>query len=871
VSHVRVEVALDVERKSITGCCTTTLRSTAEPLRWVELDAVELRIHEVRVDGAPCRFDHDGRTLRVHFTAPRPPGDSIEVVVDYSATPRRGLYFIAPDDDHPTRPRQVWSQGQDEDNRCWIPLFDEPHQKATTELLCVAPAGWTVLSNGALVEPPVALELGTPSALEPAAATSTSGARRWHFRQEVPHSPYLITLVAGELSEERERYHTADGREVALTYLVPPGRQRDIPRTFGHTVAMMDFLARLTGIEYPYAKYAQAVVAEFLFGGMENTSATTLTELTLHDERAHLDYSSEPLIVHELAHQWFGNLLTCRDWSHGWLNEGFATYAECLWREHRDGRDEYDRAVRDCADGYFDEAGERYRRPIVTNVFHEPIDVFDAHLYEKGAVVLHLLRRELGDEPFFRALRHYAATHRQRAVITQDLANAVEEVTGRNIEPFLSQWVYRAGHPALEVSVQWEEAPGGLAIEVKQLGGDALPPYQLPLVVDYALALPHGGGVRSAGPGGRTDAAESWPALTRFEARIERATQGFFIPLPHRPALVILDPEQRWLAKATLQKAVPWWTAELRWAPRAASRGLAARALGRTGAPDAVDPLAGALELDPFWGVAADAATALGEHRGPAAQEALRAALTPGPRYVHHPKVRRAAVRALGAFFESPTAAATLRALVERGDPSYFVEAEAAHALGRIRAPGTYDWLMTHLARPSFQEVFRQHVYKGLSALRDERALPVLLAGARRGEHGLARRAATTALGAFTQQRELVREPLERLLEDSDFRVRMAAVESLDLLGDARSVGALGRVVERDLDGRVRRRGREVIRGLEQRQPREAALDGLREELARLQREHAALREQVAKLTATHVPAPPEVGPDPVAGATPGR
>src|SRR5581483_12285587 len=195
--------------------------------------------------------------------------------------------------------------------------------------------------------------------------------RRWHFKQEVPHPAYLMTLAVGEFSQIEDRSQSG----VPVFYYVQPGREEDGRRAFGTTPEMIDFFSGKLGVPYPYAKYAQVAVADFIFGGMENTSATTQTDRTLHDERAHLDFSSEPLVSHELAHQWFGDLVTCREWGHAWLNEGFATYFESLWREHKNGYDDFIYDVFDLCQLYLGEDREHYRRPIVTTTYSVPMDL----------------------------------------------------------------------------------------------------------------------------------------------------------------------------------------------------------------------------------------------------------------------------------------------------------------------------------------------------------------------------------------------------------------------------------------------------------------------------------------------------------------
>src|SRR5215471_16749297 len=380
VTHIRLDIALDFERRSVSG--TATLRLTpigaAQEARPLALDAVEMEILSVAVAGSPAAFDYDGEKLRARV----PADGASEVAVTYRASPRRGLYFIGPDAAYPDKPLQVWSQGQDEDNRHWFPCFDVPHEKATTELIVTVPDGMIAISNGRLLE---------------------RRGQTFHFQlDEVAHSPYLVTLAAGAFAELRDQWE-----DVTVQYFVPPGREEDARRALSRTPAMIGFFSKFLGVRYPYRSYAQVCVHDFIFGGMENTTATTLTVDTLHDARAHLDYPSEPLVAHELAHQWFGDLLTCRDWSEGWLNEGFATYLEELWHEHAEGTDEFDRRRAEALERYLREDSDRYRRPIVTRTWDEPLEIFDSHLYEKGALVLHMLRRRLGDDAFRAALSHY--------------------------------------------------------------------------------------------------------------------------------------------------------------------------------------------------------------------------------------------------------------------------------------------------------------------------------------------------------------------------------------------------------------------------------------------------------------------------------
>ncbi|HUB07947.1 MAG TPA: M1 family aminopeptidase [Myxococcales bacterium] len=786
--HLRLELRLDLEARRVEGRAILTLHAATPGVREAVFDAVELEIARIRVGGVEAPFHAGERQLRVELPRSPAPGVPFDVEIDYAATPRFGLFFLGPDAAYPDRPRQVWSQGQDDYSRYWYPCLDAPNQKATSELAVDVPAALTVVSNGRLV----------------GRQELAAGRARWHFEHGTPHSPYLVCLVAGEFESWRE-----EQGGVELSWHVPKGRAAEGHRSFDRTPEMIRFFADYTGQPYPYPKYSQTCVADFIFGGMENTSATTLTDRTLHDERAHLDFSSEPLVAHELAHQWFGDLLTCRSWSHGWLNEGFATYFEHLWTEHSQGRDELDAELAATADGYLDEDASRYRRPIVESRYHSPSDLFDRHLYNKGAWVLHMLRGELGDEGFRASLREYVAANRHGTVETVDLARAVERATGRNLDPFFDQWVFRAGHPELDVSL--EPRAGSVRVAVVQKGE----PFRLRLEL------------RAAGPG--FDRALVLPVGGKESV--------FDVAVPAPPRWVALDPEGRLLYAGEVKKPLELWLAELREGPTAVSRGRAARALGRAVAVPALQGLRAALLGDPFWWVQAQAAAALGEIRGPAALAALGEGLG-----VSHPKARRAVVRALGAFREA-RAAELLKEAAAR-DASYFVEGEALKALARTRAPGTREAVVAALPRESWQATVRALALDGLGEARDPEALPAVLQRLTYGEPVPARVAAVRALGKLGEGRREIADRIVELLEDPDFYVRLAACEAAVEANVAVARPALERLLRRDPSGRVQRAALEALArlGSDEPAPWRRELDSVRAELIGLRQEVAALR-----------------------------
>ena len=346
VEHYLLDVTLDPPTRTLRGTATITATVIASELTSVRLDAVELEITAVREGVTAREFTNDGRQLRVELGGARPAGATIKLAIDYSTRPRRGLYFTAPDPGYPDKPSMAWTQGQDEDSRYWFPCVDSPHEKATSEVIANVPARWYVISNGVLQDDHLA-----------------GDRRTMHWRLDEPHACYLITLAAGELGTVEDHW-----RDVPVTYHAVRGREADAKRTLARTPAMLELFSQRFGVPYPFRRYAQVFVADFIFGGMENTSATTLTDSVLLDERAAIDHDVDALVAHELAHQWFGDLVTCRDWGEGWLNEGFATYAEYIWREHHEGRDAADLELDEWADMYFGEDGGRYRRTIATKL-----------------------------------------------------------------------------------------------------------------------------------------------------------------------------------------------------------------------------------------------------------------------------------------------------------------------------------------------------------------------------------------------------------------------------------------------------------------------------------------------------------------------
>ncbi len=821
VEHIDLDLTPDIGAETLDGTCTTTVRALDEPVKRLSLDAVDLEIASVKRDGRPLEFASRDGKLDVTFAPPLEPGDRATFVVAYRCTkPRHGLFFVNPSPDRPEKAAHVWTQSQDENARFWFPCLDYPHEKQTTSATIRVPRGAFALSNGALVE-----------------RRDEGDATIFRYRQDVPHSTYLVTMVAGPFAEIAQG--KAGAAKVPVFYYVLPGREDDGERAFGNTPRMIALFEQRTGVPYPYARYSQIAVSDFIFGGMENTTATTQTDRTLHDATAHLDFSSDPLVSHELAHQWFGDLLTCRDWAHAWLNEGFATFFEGVWREADLGYDEYLYDVYGWVSDYLEEDADRYRRPIVCNTFRDPIEIFDRHLYQKGAAVLHMLRGELGDARFWRSIRHYTERNARRNVETIDLVRAVEDATGRNLRAFFDQWIFTGGHPELEVSLAWDEKRkvATLTVDQKQTIDAAHPAHRFEVTVGF-VADPPAQAAANAGP-------RPLPGERRIRATIGGSRETISVPLDAEPKLVRFDPGAYALARVTYRLGVGASGAVLRSDPDPVARIRAASELAREGTHAAIAALRDAFAGEPFWGVLAEACAAIGATRAPWARELLAAALAHA-----HPKVRRAAAAALGSFRSADAAEALIP--VAQSDPSYFVRAAALESLGKTRDARAFDILAAALESKTWNATVESGAARGLAELADARSLALVFAAARAPRDEGLRRTAAAAIGRIAQLIESERTravaALEDLLDDPDFHVQLGALRAAESLGDARLLPALDRLSHSASDGRTRRTAQEAAIRVREAAKVPAQVAGMRSDLDELREDQRKLQAKIEAL-----------------------
>jgi aminopeptidase N len=755
VLEYAIELELQPETRAIRGLCRVQLRVLEEPIDEVQLDLVGLEVEGVSdAHGQALAFRREGGRLLIDLGRSLEPGTGTGLAIRYGGVPERGLWYAGKRADG-SGPTLIFSHGQTEGSRGWFPCFDEPGERAATEITLTMPGSWIAVASGERVE-----------------ARVDGARRRERWRMEFPHPPYLLGVVAGELVVQEER-----AGEVPLQFLSEPRFAEWIEPTFAETDEILAFLEEFTGLPYPYPKYSQAAVDNFPWGGMENISATTLTPWLLSDERGHRDQPPFFLIAHEAAHQWFGNLFTCADWAHLWLNEGFATYLTLLYLERTRGTDEFRAELHEVQQAYLAQDVGPERRPTVWSTWKEPDDVFDARAYQGGAARLHLLRFVLGEDAFRAGLGAYAAESVGRSVVTSDLRGALERASGRDLRLFFEQWFLSPGFPEFVVAWHWDEHEREVVLEVEQVqDGDGGTPAVFVVPVEIELR-------DARGP-------------HAFRVELDERRERFELPAPEPPLYLSFD-AHGWIPKRVQQEREPAeWLALAALADDVNARREAVRALGRLarasrergGSGEAeLAELVARLATDASPWVRADAATALGEAGGAEAEEALRrAAVDDG-----EARVRAAALLAL-----RPAAPdAGLASLGEEAfysERSYRAMAAAAGLLCRAAPERAFEFLGVALELESPHDALAALLLPHLAGLPDARVPSELRRwAADRSLAPAARAVAVEQLGATTRDTMASSAFLVPFLEEESFHVRRAAVHALTRFGDVGACRAL--------------------------------------------------------------------------------
>ena len=828
VEHIALDLAFDIPNKSYSGTCQVRISPIVSGVTHLTMDAVDLKISSVRVEKEKQSFDYDGEHLNITLKKATEFQKPFTLTIDYAVeNPQRGIYFVGPDKHYPNKPTQVWTQGEDEDSRFWFPCFDYPGQLATSEIRAKVPKKFRVISNGEL-----------------ASEESKGDEKIYHWKLEKVHPSYLMALAIANFDEIKDEWN---GKPVR--YYFEKGRKSEAKLTMGKTPQMMTSLSKWFGYEYPFDNYDQVCVSDFIFGGMENTTTTLLTDRCMIDKRAAIDNErAETLVAHELAHQWFGDLVVINHWSQAWVKEGAATYSEVLWIEDSLNQDEAFYYHLNHARAYLSEDKSRYRRPLVTHIYREAIELYDRHIYEKGSCVYHMIRMELGDELFTRALSTFLEDNAHSTVETIDLLRAIEKATGRNLRFLFDQYVYRGGHPDYKLGYSWDGESNLAKVMVTQTQvEDGKSQVQEGL---FDLKVPIGFGYVNEG---KVD-------VQTVKVRVHEREQALYFPLSKKPDFVSFDVGNHLLKTVELTYPVNELKAQLKHDPDSISRLFAAEAIAKKGSLDAVSALEEALQDDPFWAVRAEVAEQLGEVQLVQAENALIKGLKD-----KNAKVRRAVVTALGGIKTAQSYKA-LKSVVEKGDESYYVEAAAVRSLGKVgtttidgkdKEKKTLKLLDTVLQeRAGWNEVVRSGAIAGLAQFKtSEAALDLLLPYTELGVPQPLRLAAIRALGAISSGQdklaiERILERLEALSREEFFLTQVATVGALGQMEVRGAIAILRQLAEHSPDGRVKRRADEAAQRVQKRIGADKAIADMQQSLEEVKKTNKELKSRLESLEA---------------------
>ena len=812
VLHIKLDVTPDWDAKTVSGTSSITAKPISEPVSVLRLDAIDIHVKEVRCDGGTVSdFVSTRDSLQILFETPLPVGKEFRVDIDYSAQPNAGLYFRTADMGYPESDTHIWTQGEAHEARHWFPCFDYPNERSSTEIICHVPAEMTVLSNGK--------RMGEQ--------TDAAGLKAVRWLQEKPHVNYLMCLVAGNLTKFEKQH-----RDIPLGFYTQPTLAEHAPNSFVDTPDIMAFFEEEIGMPFPWVKYDQVTIADFTAGGMENTTLTTLTDGTIFSKATENIRSTRSLDAHEMAHQWFGDYVTCKDWSHLWLNEGFATYYTHLYEGHKFGRDAMlYRLHRDAVGQIL--RNDKDTKSIVYKEYTDPMQQFDYRAYPKGAWVLHMLRSQLGDDLYRKCIQAYLEKHGLTSVVTDDLRQIIEEQSGRPMDRFFDQWLYHPRHPDLKITYRWIPAQRLAKVTVRQtqpISDDVLL-YQFPTKLRFVVG----------------------EKVIDHEILVQDADEDFYVALPAQPTIVRFDPEYTLLATIDFDKSNDLIAAQVEREDDMMGRLLAVEALETRKTKAAVELLTKRLNEDTFFGVRIAAAKALGKQETDEAIEILRASW----QNQTDARVRSEVVSAMLAKFQPSTLENAMSVLEKESNPA--IQSTAIAALAKFHGEPTQSKLIELLDSKSFHDELALAAVSAMSRQNDPVYAAPLMKMIRHREAELSSSGMARVIGTVAKlckDTDIESECFDYITSQLDHpktNVQAAMIAALGELGDRRG-GAILESYADSSNERIKRAAQRAIESLDEKTPAAPAevielrksLGELRKETEKMKDEFKALQEQQA-------------------------
>jgi aminopeptidase N len=805
IIHLALDVTPNFQQRSVQGQATLVFKPIAKPLAELKLDAIDLHISSIRAEGKSPTWHTTADKLIISFEPPLSPDREVTVTITYSAYPKEGLFFRTPEMGYNPTDLHLFTQGEAIMARSWYPCYDAPNEKFTSEITCRVPDNMVVLSNGRKMS---------------STKDATTGLVAVRWLQDKPHVNYLISLVAGHFKALDDRY-----RDLPLAFWTTPSAFSYASNSFSGTRDMMAFFEQEIGVPYPWARYDQVCVQDFVAGGMENTSMTTLREETLFTPAFEDLRSSQGLVAHELAHQWFGDLVTCKDWSHLWLNEGFATYYEHLYDGHLDGQEELQHRLLMGARAIIahpDQTNAIFRRDFVT-----PSEQFNHLNYGKGAWVLHMLRSQLGADIYRKCIKTYLERHAYGNVVTEDLNRVIEEISGRSFDRFFDQWVFHASQPELQISYEWiaRTKMAKVTVRQEQKISEQVLLFEVPLPLRFQCGT------------------NTWD----HTIVIRQKSEDFYFSLPSSPTIVRVDPELTVLAKTSFQPSLAMLYQQLENRHDMLGRLLAVEQLGERQDRGSVFRLKKTLLEDPSHGVREAASKAL---RNLGTDEAFAALCD--ARTQKDSRVRRQVITDIGGFHRASAFDTLLQNLKTEINPD--IQSTILKALAAYHRPEIRPAILATLNQPSFRQTLANGAIAAMRIQDDPAYLPDLLTflqahGTEFTSTDFAQALDTLArLARDQERRDNVREFLLQHVENPKRKIQLAAITALGTLGDPKASGTLDGIAALTRPGPEKGLAEKALERIRSVQKQAPELGTLRTELMSLQKDNRELRQNLEDL-----------------------
>jgi aminopeptidase N len=789
VEHIKLDVSLDLEKKVLDGKVTTTIRSLTDKLNEIKLDAVGMNIKSVKMavyaatdkpelaeQYEDIKFDYNKKILTIYPKTPVSQKFPFKFMVEYSVTdPERGLYFIQPTPVFPDKPFQVWTQGEGEDNRYWFPCYDYPNEQQTVETIIKVDSKYQTLSNGILKNKTI----------------NPDGTASWQWVTDKPFVSYLVMIAIGNWDIIEDSW---DGIPV-LSY-VPPGTKNMAVKSFEKTADMMKFFNSYTGFRYPWKSFSQVAVEDFIYGGMENTGAVVLFEGTVYDDRTPPDYTATGIVAHELVHQWWGDVVTCRNWNEIWLNESFATYFQCLYTEYAFGKDEFDYNIFRNGRNSLNADSLNVRRPIYAK------ETIGTNTYDKGSVVLNMLRKTIGDENFKKAINIYITDNQFTSVTTNRFIDAVNKAlddplkdrTPINMKWFFDEWIFSAGQPEYKVSYIYNESSKELTFNSEQVQRmDTSTVFKTPVPVKIVT--------------------KSGTIYNEYFV-MDKNPYSFTYKIDDEPLYVLFNRGNAVLCKLYFDKPKKDWLNQWHYSEDAIDKITALYGMkDLVDDPNVLAALDESLNKSAFWGVRYEAAAILGTSKTYTALEMLMLAYDSEK----DSRVRKtimssiANVKVISAeHINTEWLYGWIKKYIET-EQSYYCIAEGINAISRIlKKEEIYDAVTPFLNQNSHSEIIRRTVMYALDSSKDERSLQIFMEYAEKGSIARLRNGAVNGLANFLNDGQVV-DYLNNKVLDKPRSTQYIILNLLEKAKNPASKPYLEQLLEKTNDERLITRVKEIL------------------------------------------------------------